>query len=144
VPLGFLLTDHYARQQLTWARENVAEQIAHERGANVLIVDLASSACYYDYFIRKYRDIVGLTDNKIKTKENTFYFIIPDNNISINHPISRFLQSTDVSVDKIHVTPFAGEYPVDQRKLYLEKSDMASLLQYEVAMMDMRRKIIFK
>jgi hypothetical protein len=144
VPLGFLLTDHYYRQQVTLARENVAEQIAHERNANILIVDLASSTCYYDYFIRKYRDIVELTDNKIVTKENTFYFIIPDNNISIDHPISRLLHSTDISIDKIHVTPFAGEYPIDHNKLFLKKNDITPLLEYEVSMMDMRRKIISK
>jgi hypothetical protein len=144
VPLGFLLTDHYSRQQLTLARQNVAEQIARDRDGNILIVDLASSTCYYDYYIRKHRDIVELTGNKIKTKENAFYFIIPDNDLSINHPISRFLHSSDVSADKIHVTPFAGEYPVDQRKLYLEKNELAPLLQYEVSMMDMRRKVISK
>ena len=144
VPLGFLLTDHYYRQHVTLAREKVAEQIAHERNANIMIVDLASSTCYYDYYIRKYRDIVELTDNKIVTKENTFYFIIPDNNLSIDHPISRLLHRTDISVDKIHVTPFAGEYPTDHNKLFLKKSDITPLLDYEVSMMDMRRKIIAK
>ena len=144
VPLGFLLTDHYYRQQVTLAREQVAEQIAHERDANILIVDLASSTCYYDYYIRKYRDIVELTGDKIVTKENTFYFIIPDNKLSVDHPIDKMLHRTDMSIDKIHVTPFAGEYPIDQKKLFLDKNDIEPLLNYEVSMMDMRRKIISK
>jgi hypothetical protein len=144
VPLGFLPTDHYYRQQVTLAREEVAEQVARERNANILIIDLASSTCYYDYFIRKYRDVVELTDDKIVTKENTFYFLIPDNNLSADHPISGFLHNTDISIGKIHVTPFAEEYQVDPKKLFLDKSDLTPLLAYEVSMMDMRRKILSK
>jgi hypothetical protein len=144
VPMGFLITDHNYRQKAALSRAKVAEHIAHDRNGNILIVDFASSTCYYDYFIRKYRDIVKLTDNSIVTKENTFYFVMPDLDISINHPISRLLHSSDVSIDKIHVPPFAAEYPIDPNKLYLEKSDVAPLLQYEVSMMEMRRKIISK
>lgn len=144
VPLGCLITDHNYRQKLILFRENVAKHIAQDRDGNILIVDLASAACYYVYYIRKYRDVVQITDTKIVTKENTFYFIIPDADILVTHPISRLLNHTSITVDKIHVPPFSREYPMDPEKYYLGNKEIAQLLEYEVSLMERRRKIISK
>lgn len=150
-PLGFLITDHYYRQRLIWARNNAAMRVASERNNNVLIIAFADYAIYYNYYIKLYHTILSTdkvtvnsaTFEKIITKDNIFYIYDSYSNKFSDNPIYTTIHYLNNSVNKIHIPPFWTEFPVDDDKnLYLKKEDIIALLDHEKSIFNTRRKII--
>ncbi len=105
---------------------------------------------YYIYHLMVSRSVfsqeIVWCDNvrlkKFVTKENTFLVMDKDINIQQSSPISTALQCPKISVDKVYLSPFSGEFPFDKGKLYLGEEELKSLLENETTLLQHMREIV--
>ncbi|MCX5889648.1 MAG: hypothetical protein NTY36_09375 [Deltaproteobacteria bacterium] len=149
-PLGLIPLDHFRLQRFVRAQDDLAKRIAGERNGNVLIIDFSPGVMYYIYHLMVSRSVfsqeIVWCDNvrlkKFVTKENTFLVMDKDINIQQRSPISTALQCPKISVNKVHLSPFSGEFPFDKGKLYLGEEELKSLLENETSLFQHMREVI--